>query len=397
MLLKDANASVERVLAPFPLDRFIDEVLDQRFIKIAGEPGAYRMGLLGSDPERVILGAYAEVSPHLGFHAHEPLGPPPVIEPLSSPQALKGKVEAFFALGYTVRVPQPRWLSPPLGQFLRALEFILHKPASAEVFWSRAGAKAPIHHDDYDIIVIQLKGRKRWFISTDPSKLANAWETVPEGKPSLDRYQQVDVDPGDLLYLPRGTTHRVDALEDSIHLSIGFIPLTVREAIIAALDHMSDLDRNLRRSVGGRQAQALRSNDFADVAGKIRDGTAELLRLSRSNEFVAEALQRRASRTVHDLKSLPALPPATSGLGLDTRLRHGPQAICHVMTSGEKLDFSHPGGHVYIHRGVEESVRFMADTAEFRVRDIPGAVGDDVRLALAEKLVSVGFLEPVRP
>jgi hypothetical protein len=32
------------------------------------------------------------------------------------------------------------------------------------------------------------------------------------------------------------------------------------------------------------------------------------------------------------------------------------------------------------------------NTPEFRVRDIPGEIGDDVRLSLAAKLLEVGFL-----
>jgi hypothetical protein len=58
------------------------------------------------------------------------------------------------------------------------------------------------------------------------------------------------------------------------------------------------------------------------------------------------------------------------------------------------LHFSHPGGHLYLHRGAERSLLYMVNTPRFRVRDVPGEVADDVRLSLARKLVEIGFLKP---
>jgi hypothetical protein len=69
--------------------------------------------------------------------------------------------------------------------------------------------------------------------------------------------------------------------------------------------------------------------------------------------------------------------------------------MSHLSTSQEKIDFGYPGGHIYIHKGAEECVRFIAATPMFRIRDVPGAVGDEIRFALIEKFLSTGFLEQV--
>jgi hypothetical protein len=392
---EDAFEVLQRVFAPLPVDGFLDDTLDQRFIRVSGDGNEYRADLLGGEPERLLLEAFGEISPHLGYHAAEPLGPPPPVEPVAGVFAFKTKIAAFHSLGYTVRLPQPRWLSPRLGELLRALEFLFHKPATAEVFWSRRDAKAPVHHDDYDIIVIQLRGRKRWFISSGPSELHNAWETIPLGPPTLGPFETVEVGPGDLLYLPRGTKHRVDALEDSIHLSIGFVPLTLREAMIAVLDHLSERDRTLREAVGSRLSSAVTANNFDDLAPRIREGVARLAAFCQSDEAIALAMQRRSSRAIRDLKS-PAAAERSDGLSANSQVRHSPLAICHLTVTSDKIDFSYPGGHIYIHPGVERSVRFICDTPRFRVRDVPGDVGDDIRIALVDKFLSSGFLELVR-
>jgi hypothetical protein len=395
MTLQDAHRILQQVLAPMPLDVFLDETLGRRVVKVGGEASGERVQMLGDNPERAILEAYGYFSPKLGYHAAEPSGPPPVIEPAADAAAFKAKIEAFHANGYTVRIPALRWASAPLDRFCRALECVLHQQVKAEAFWSRGDAKAPVHHDDYDIIVIQLKGRKRWFISGDPSELPNAWKGIPDASTlRIDNEQVVEVGPGDLLYLPRGTKHRVEALADSLHISIGFVPLTVREAILATLDHFSDLQRGLRVSVGDRLSTAVARDDFADIAGHIRQGVAALAQLCASDDFIAEALQQRSSRAISALDKLEPggyRPEVTAEL----RVRRNPLALCHLSANAEMIDFSHPGGHIYVHRGAEEGVRFIATTPAFRVREVPGPFNDDVRFALVQRFLDAGFLQAV--
>lgn len=393
MILSDAQDILQRMLHPMPLDAFLDDVLGKRFIKLEGRlHDGRRDCLLGEDPERVFLDSFARLSPKIGCHAAAPSGPPPAIEALPDAASFRAKIAAFHARGYTVRLPEIRTLTQDLDVFIRALEVILHQPVKVESFWSRGDAKAPVHHDDYDIIVIQLRGRKRWFISMAVSDLQNAWKTAPDGAPRPERFTEVPVEPGDLLYLPRGTTHHVDAITDSIHLSIGFVPLTLREAIIACIDHLSDLSRPFRETVGARIGTQAQTSDFGDLTDRIRAGIADLMTHCGTDAFIVESLQRRSARAIG---SLDKLTPPTEHIALSplTRLRHNRLGVCHTVASASRIDFAYPGGHHFIHRGVEQSVAFIAKTPEFCIRDIPGEIGEDVRMALAEKLVSSGFLQ----
>lgn len=394
MILQDAYSIFQKILDPAPLDSFLDSVLGQRFIKIPGNAQSARAHLFGDNPLQLALESFETLAPRIGCHSEAPLGPHPVIEPLPSADAFKAKIEAFYALGYTVRLRDIRKLSPALDEFLRAMECMFHQPATVEAFISRGDAHAPVHHDDYDIIVVQLSGRKRWFISTERSELPNSWKTIPEGTPILGPHEVVEVDAGDLLYLPRGTRHRVDAMAESFHLSIGFIPLTMREAMIAAVDHLSEFDRSLREIVDPRLALSIRTNTFGALPDNIREALAKLQSVSRSDDFIAQSLQRRSSRAIADLEKLPA-PQVAPALSPTSLLRQNPLVVSHLMANAQRIDLSHPGGHLYIHRGVEESVAFIVGNREFRVRDIPGDIGDDVRLALAQKFVGAGLLEVI--
>ena len=82
------------------------------------------------------------------------------------------------------------------------------------------------HYDDVDVFILQVSGRKRWrayaplpgaglprFSSPDFDEARDAL-----GAPLLDRTLQ----PGDMLYLPRGTVHQAQSLpeEHSLHLTV---------------------------------------------------------------------------------------------------------------------------------------------------------------------------------
>ena len=83
---------------------------------------------------------------------------------------------------------------------------------------------------------------------------------------------------------------------------------------------------------------------------------------------------------------------AAPALTLDTELVQNELAFCHLTASPDRIDISYPGGHLYVHRGAQSCVEFIVNAQRFRVRDIPGEVGDDIRLSLATRFVEVGFL-----
>jgi hypothetical protein len=114
----------------------------------------------------------------------------------------------------------------------------------------------------------------------------------------------------------------------------------------------------------------------------------------RTPGFLASAMQRRSARAVASLEALPAAK-TTPRIDVDTLLTQSNAAFCHVSASAEQIDFSYPGGHLYIHRGAEKDLLYMVNTATFRVRDVPGQLADEVRVALATSLVQIGFLQVV--
>jgi hypothetical protein len=385
MRLSDAESIVEEVLRPLSLDKLLNS-RDHKVLDVRGGDSETRKRLFGPDPERTVLNAFATHATKLRHHAVTPGLPPPAAEPVGDQSAFLDLIQRYHERDYTVRIPDALALSPELQRFARALEFILHQPVTALLFWSKAGAKAIVHYDKDDNIVIQLSGRKRWFISTEPPILPNKWDRVGEVPPQLGRHETYDVGPGDLIYIPRGTPHTVDSTSESLHVAILFRPVTVREAIIAALDQLSDHDRAFR------EAAPTRAGGPEILSGKVVDGLARLIAQCRVPGFVGAAMEHRSARAIKDL---PALPKASVQHAVTpaSRMVHAEFAISHLIDLPTLVHLSFPGSSLGIHPGAAPALKFIIEHPSFRVSDIPG-LADDVRVALVERLRSSGFLRP---
>ncbi|UVO55139.1 cupin domain-containing protein [Sphingomonas sp. SUN039] len=378
MTPSDARAVVGKMLAPLALGTFLDAVAASRPLEQGGDAAHLRTGLLGPDPEQTILAAFATHAPTLDCHAVAPQGPPPGPAVVADAAAFRALIDAYHARGYTVRLPDVRALSPALQHFVRALEIVLDQPVDTSIFWSRVGARAKIHYDNNDNIAIQLAGRKRWFVSTDAAGLQNPWRDIAETPPHLERHNVVDAAPGDLLYIPRGLPHSVASTTESIHVAILFTPLTLRAAMIAAIDHLAETARPLRAAAGSANDLA---RAFADLAERCRQP-----------QFVEAALERRSGRAVADLARL--VPPvAAPVLGVTTRVRHAALSAAHLREAGATIELALPGGRMALHAGAAPALRFILATPAFAVGDLPGLT-PDLAVALVGRLIEAGLLEP---
>ena len=181
MMFNDAQQIVAQFLAPLSLDEFLDKTLQGAFRKVQGRPG--RTQLLGADPAAVLRQA-VHLAPEVTFHSANASGDAPSLEGVTDAAEFSAIIETFHARNYSVRFPDLRPLSAPVDELARAFEVLLLQPVTASAFWSRSGMLSPVHYDDHDLIVVQLQGAKRWFLSRKPSELNNPWGSLPDQAPA---------------------------------------------------------------------------------------------------------------------------------------------------------------------------------------------------------------------
>lgn len=395
MILSEAKKILTDSLSPYSYDDFFDFIVGKKPLALLQQPNEHRLLLLGRDPKATLLANFASYAPNLTCHIHKPIIPPPEARAVQSASEFQQLINEYHQTGYTVRIPELQGISAELSLFTRALEFIIQNPVAVVCFWSQQDARAPVHYDDVDVIVIQLVGTKRWYISEQQPKLANKWKSLAEGPPTLEPYKLYDVQPGDLLYLPRGTAHTVESTSESVHLSIGFVPVTIREAIAAALDFYSDLDRPLRADLGQRADQLSGETGAALMHQQIRQGIEKLRHICQSDLFLQDALQFRQLRMVENLAKLPAEQSGQNQLplSLHDKVHHHPLAIAAMLSNEKITDLRFPGKQTLIHKGAEAAVCFMQNNTEFTPAQLPGELSDEVKLALVNKWLYDGFLQ----
>lgn len=95
-----------------------------------------------------------------------------------------------------------------------------------------AGGAFDLHYDEIDLLIMQIDGAKNWRVYEHPA-LNPVMGTVQEpADPASQPLIDVVLEPGDWLFVPAGYRHICDTkAERSLHLSMGYYPLTAPRAL----------------------------------------------------------------------------------------------------------------------------------------------------------------------
>ncbi|KAK9820082.1 hypothetical protein WJX72_005919 [[Myrmecia] bisecta] len=144
-----------------------------------------------------------------------------------NPEAQAADAKALnklFAGGCTLQLHQPQRFAEGLWRLCAALERQLGCLVGSNAYLTPAGSQglAP-HHDDVEIFVCQTEGQKRWRLYKPvggfklPNECSGDLDPADLGEPTME----VTLQPGDVLYLPRGTVHQAEAQEGhSTHITL---------------------------------------------------------------------------------------------------------------------------------------------------------------------------------
>ncbi len=174
----------------------------------------------------------------------------------------------LYEMGLSVYLPDIAPSVPGADELLRQLE---HELGLAEgcarmtVWASPKGDGAPTHFDGEDVFSIQLAGSKRFEVApmTDYAYPVGAqyapgaaaydemYAQIRDGFPDATgvSFQAVEMKPGSVLFVPRGTWHRTAAAEDSFAVSIGLNPPSIAETFLDQLRYVLLQDPQWRRPV----------------------------------------------------------------------------------------------------------------------------------------------------
>lgn len=155
------------------------------------------------------------------------------------------------------------------------------RPVSAlDVFCTTSGATTGGHYDSGDVFYLVLEGEKEWTIETTPDP-ATAYSLMAEGtgyaqdRPPLREHQVMMVRPGDCLYVPPFTYHRVRSSGRSLAVSFG-LPAFTEVTLLTTF--LQDLQRGSPSLFEPLPTFPRALPDLASAAaGEVHARTAQLL------------------------------------------------------------------------------------------------------------------------
>lgn len=212
---------------------------------------------------------------------------------------------------------------PDIEAMVRKLELELginEGCARAGVFASPTSGGISCHYDSVDVFSIQLRGTKKFDLApvtelrhpwgfqyiTGSRPIDDLYAQATEGFPDWEKveFQTVEMIPGTVLYMPRGTWHRTEAEGDSIAVSIGMEPPSAAECVLEQLRLLLLQDPAWRKPLYGvwgsgsmREAAIERATDLmAELPGLAPSFDPEYLAAPKLSEQRRIALMNARSR-----------------------------------------------------------------------------------------------------
>ncbi|MFD9097858.1 JmjC domain-containing protein [Streptomyces collinus] len=302
------------------------------------------------------------------------------------------ELQARLLEGASLALDSVDELHPPLARLAEAIERDLRIRVQANLYASWTSTEGfGVHWDDHDTIVVQLDGAKRWRIygTTRPYPLYRDIEDP--GEAPAEPVAELVLQPGDVLYVPRGVWHAVSADQGmrSLHVTCGLQTHTPTDLMTWVCEQL------LAHEDWRRDLPLLASPDVqADAVDGMRKRLAELL------DGPALLARYRAAMDGQDVgRMMPSLPyidavPVDGSLRVRLTtaravLETGPEAVT-LSAAGSTWEFAPEAEAVLrpLVDGRTVDLATLADTAGLALEDVAGLVHELV----AGQAATVGSL-----
>ena len=271
--------------------------------------------------------------------------------------AMNRNLEAFFGC----RVHTNLYLTPPSGQGFRRTTIRTRtsscKSTAPSIGDSMARRELPLLEEKAPIPAKQL------------------------ATPTLE----VLLQPGDLLYIPRGHVHEAFTSDtSSLHLTVAVRVYRWVDLLQRALVRAAASDVRFRQSL---PVGLLRGEEMpATLDNRFR----ELLRVFATAADMKGAVAAMADAFVSKLAPLPHdyfADDDTRSIQLDTPLERAAGVICRVEENCESVILQAPGARIDGPAEIAPALRYIAGNGRFTPRALPGDLSGEVKLALARRLL----------
>jgi ribosomal protein L16 Arg81 hydroxylase len=205
------------------------------------------------------------------------------------------KVAEYYTKGYTVVFQDIGFDIPEFARCILKLEEYFASSLYANAYFSPKNSQGlPLHCDEDDVLILQLRGSKEWYVTDDLSSSAESHD----GRSSYTWEGRLK--PGDILYIPGGHRHFAKTNEDHyVHITLGIKPPYLADFVRFISDRILSSNKIF---TGSFVQQLITSQEnigknlryiAQEFSGKLSD---DVFLISCFEEFKLQILRNRSRR-----------------------------------------------------------------------------------------------------
>lgn len=301
------------------------------------------------------------------------------------------RIETEYRSGASISLPGFHRVSPEVGALTAALAEELDHAVHGNVYLTPGNAAGfTPHYDTHETFILQLGGAKHWRVQAPPLALPHRSQPCTPERCRADApvILEQTLEPGDLLYLPRGFVHSTKTgARYSAHLTIGVTVYTWIE-LAAELLLLAKDDPEFRRALppGFASRQSVQAG-LEPALRRLLAGLAQPGPGARSIDALAQKAKAIRVEGGGGFRSDISL------IGPETRLR-GRLGDWQIAERGDHLDLVSSGRHWTVPLAARPAIEAIIGGRTVSAGALPG-LSPDGGLALLRFLHGKGLVTEV--
>ena len=293
--------------------------------------------------------------------------------------------------GGTLVLDQLHHREPKLAFLCRVLAAELGHRFQTNLYLTPSNGKGfTAHWDNHDVFILQVVGSKNWNIEKQRRALPGKGDTISDEERELrGDVQSFVLEQGDLIYIPRGFVHAAECgSEPSLHITLGVTGVFWEDLLYAAVKAATLQDERLRHALPLGFVQAPDDAIVKRLRGAFRELADEPFLRGVLAQFKDELVRTYpldlSDQIVDFFRPRPLCIDDIVGVR---------RAIVYQMHNGDDSVRINYGARAIVFPSLfREALEFALNRPAFVIREIPGHLEDEERIAFAERLLEEGLV-----
>ena len=195
-------------------------------------------------------------------------------------QAAFGPFESYEHLGtenWSLVVQALDNFSEEAAEIIEAFRFLPHwRLDDLMASFAMPGGSVGPHKDNYDTFICQGSGKRHWRVGDNGEHVEFAAHEALLHVESFEAIIDVELEAGDILYIPPGFPHEGISLDTSMSFSVGFRGNSAVSVLSAFADHLIDSEQGSQlltdpdRQVVSHSGE-VSNNDYASIKSQVQN------------------------------------------------------------------------------------------------------------------------------